>query len=103
MVVGILATNGEVTLPDRIGEDKLRGPEIVRAVGVALDEARLCAGGRTTSHGSSRCLLCGAAWCLCLIEEPVNVQIDTQLAQFTIIIGVENVLAEVVVLPDMAL
>ena len=102
MIVGVLTTNREVTLPYRIGEDKLRSPEIVRTVGVALDDA-LCLLLCHSSRLSSRCLLCGATWCLRLVEESIDVQVDAQLAHLTVVVGIEDVLAEVVVLPDIAL
>ena len=101
MIVGVLTTHREVAFQNRIGEDEFRGPEIIRAVGVALDVALcllLC-----SNRLNGRCLLCGTTWSLCLIEESVNIQVDTQLAQLAVVIGVEDVLAEVVVLPDMAL
>ena len=52
---------------------------------------------------NSRCLFCGAAWRLRVVEESINVQVDAQLAHLTVVVGVEDVLTEVVVLPDIAL
>ena len=37
MVVGVLAAERQVTVPHRIGEDKLCCPEVVATAGVALN------------------------------------------------------------------
>ena len=92
MVVAVLAANGEVSLQYGIAEDKLRGPEIVAAIGVALDGAILVIG-----------RLRGAAWRLGIIEESVDIEVDTQLANLAVIIGIEDMLAEFLILPDAAL
>ena len=37
MVVTVLATEGEIALPDGIAEDEFRCPEVIAADGVAFD------------------------------------------------------------------
>ena len=39
MIIAILTTNREVTLKQRIAEDKLRSPEVVTTLGIAIDSA----------------------------------------------------------------
>ena len=95
MIVSVLAANGEVTLQYGITEDQFRGPEIIGAVGIALDNA--VNGG----CADNRRLLRSAAWRLGVIEKSINVQVDTQLSHLTIVIGVEDVLLDTLILPDV--
>ena len=96
MVVGIFTSYREVTLPQGIAQDKLRGPEVVAALGVAVDATRHC---RTINVLG---LFDGLAWSLCTIKESVEVEVDAQLPQFTIIIGIEDMLLELLVLSYLA-
>ena len=43
-----------------------------------------------------------AARRLGVVEEPVDVQVDTQVVNVAIVVGIEYVLGEAVVLPDLA-
>ena len=113
MVVGILTAHGEVTLQHGIGEDEFRCPEVVAAVGIALNGAgcwlffdkrngraeRLWHSNRLDGCG----YFCGAARYLGIVEESVDIQVDTQLTHLTIIIGIKDVLLETLVLPDATL
>ena len=74
VVVAILATDREVTLEQWIAEDKLRSPEIVCALGIAVDSAlRFLA--------SRRCgKLDGIARGFGIVEKSVDIQIDTQFS-----------------------
>ena len=96
MVVGIFTSYREVTLPQGIAQDKLRGPEVVAALGVAVDATRHC---RTINVLG---LFDGLAWSLCTIKESVEVEVDAQLPQLTIIIGIEDMLLELLVLSYLA-
>ena len=101
MVITVLAANGQVAFPNGVGEDELRCPEVVAAEGVASDGTDCSVG-----NAIGRQIRCGisdlrrAARCLRIIEKTVDVEIDTQLAHLTIIIGIEDVLAETFILPD---
>ena len=96
VVVAVLAANGEVTLQHGIAEDEFRGPEVVGVVGIILDGA--VNGGST----DKRSLLSRAAWRIGIVEESVDIQVDTQLSHLTVVIGVEDVLLDALVLPDVA-
>ena len=98
MVIAIFATQREIAFPYRIGEDKFCGPEVVAAVGVALDGTRGCSVSRC-----SGCLLCGATRRLGVVEESVDIEVDTQLAHLAVIVGIEDVLAETLILPNATL
>ena len=97
MVVAIFTAEREVALHDGIAEDELRGPEVVAAHGVALDgavdRASACLGGH----------FAGAARRLGVVEETIDVEVDAQLACLAIVVGIEDVLRELVVLIDVAL
>ena len=67
VVVAVLATNGEVAFQYGITEDKLRGPEIIGAVGIAFNGTV----DWDCTDNSSR-LRC-AAWRLGVVEESVDV------------------------------
>ena len=95
VVVAVLTANREIAFQYGIAEDELRGPEIIGAVGIALDG---------TVNGSCTdkcCLLRRAAWRLGVVEETIDIQVDTQLSHLAVVIGVENVLLDTLVLPDI--
>ena len=101
VVVGVLTTQREVTFPHGIAQDELRGPEVIAAVGVALNGA-LCHSNRLNRLNRHHDLG-GAARCLRVVEETIEVEVNTQLAHLTIIIGIEDMLMEVVLLADATL
>ena len=97
----LLSAEREVAFQYGIGEDELRGPEVIAAVGIVLDGAfcvLLCHSNRL--NGRRR--LGGAAGRLGVIKKTVDIQVDAQLSYFTIIIGIEDVLLDALLLPDVA-
>ncbi len=102
MIVRIFTTQREVAFQYGIAENEFRCPEVVGTCGVAFDGAL---GGtvihRTIQIVAHRChRLVGAAFVVVVIEESVEIEINTQLPHLSIIIGVEDVLAEIINLLD---
>ena len=45
-------------------------------------------------------LLCRTTWRLGIVKESIDIEVNAQLSHLTIIVGIEDVLAEALVLPD---
>ena len=95
VVVRVFTAHRKVALPNGITQDELRCPEIVSAAGVALDAA---ADGDAVQDG---CLI-GAARRLGAVKQAIHVEVNAQGTHLAVVIGIENVLAETVVLLDVA-
>ena len=97
MVVAVLAADTEIAFPHRIAEYELRGPEIVAALGAVFN---VVAG--TDVVGINGRLL-RAVVLYSLVEKAVHVPVDAKIAHLAVVIGIEDVFAEVVVAADVAL
>ena len=95
MIIAIFSTQREITFPYRIGEDEFCGPEVVAAEGVALDGTRSCSVSRCRG-----CLLRGTTRRLGVVKESVDIEVDTQIAHLAVIVGIEDVFAETLILPN---
>ena len=96
VIISVFATCREVSFPHRIAENEFRCPEVVAADSVAFYAALDCC----ATHYCG--LLLGIARSFGVIKQTVNVQVDAQLSYLSIIIGIEDVLLELVFLHNLA-